>query len=532
MRPVFAATLLVALTVSAFALDNNHAVIIQGFLPAEGLPDVSNANELWNDCFLWYELMYNRPSIDSNTDRIHMLWGRGHDFRRTGDVRYAPAWLGLDSITDDSASASTVNSCFSALAADSLESDDTMFVYTWGHGGKDAYMPWKAKHFSIMVRPVHYDPGNGYVGTHLWDTTFARMCDQVRRCERVFVMQQCRAGGFIDDLNDDKTTMVLATIATEKAYSCDDSSRNGSPLPEHETTAVQGDSVVWRHSEFNFHIMNALRGSAIWPYNNPPAVDADTNDDGNVSWYEAFRYNQMHNSSRKTLEVPVYCDPTAYSWRLDSIPRGSNNKAVFKGGALAAMMPDSCDLAGTYLWAFKGNNTLEFWKYDVHDDLWTSRQDLPSWQHRPRKGATLTAGIGGKLYASMGMSRHCFLMYDTLSNSWESLPSVPGRKLGQGTSATFAVVDSVPYIYLLNGNGSFQFHRFNINTTTWESLPWAPVGPRMVRYKKGSCITYDGDTTIYVLKGGLRVFVWVISARLHAFSRSDSRQGHGQHLQT
>ena len=111
MRPVFAVTILVALTASAFALDNNHAVIIQGFLPAEGLPNVSNANELWNDCFLWYELMNNRPSIGGDTDRIHMLWGRGQDFRRTGDWRYDPyTQFDLDHITDDIASGLPVES--------------------------------------------------------------------------------------------------------------------------------------------------------------------------------------------------------------------------------------------------------------------------------------------------------------------------------------------------------------------------------------------------------------------------------------
>lgn len=130
-----------------------------------------------------------------------------------------------------------------------------------------------------------------------------------------------------------------------------------------------------------------------------------------------------------------------------------------------------------------------------------SRRDLPDWRHRPKDGATLTAGSGGRLYASLGAHRHYFMMYDTLSDSWQNLPDVPGRKLGRGTSATFAFVDSVPYVYLLNGNSSFQFSRFNLNTCTWETLPWAPRGPRNIRYRQGSCITFDGESTIYALKG-------------------------------
>lgn len=504
MRLLFAATVLVALTASVFAFGNNHAVVVEGFLPHEGLPGVDNADELWNDCFLWYELMYNRPSIGGDSDRIHMLWGRGSDFRRTGDVRYDPARMGLRSITDDSAYAFTVESCFNSLVQESLASDDTMFVYTWGHGGMDAYMPRNAGHFSIMVRPVHYEAGEGYVGTDLWDTTFARMCDPILEPQRVFIMQQCRAGGFIDDLNDDKTTMICATLATEKAWSCDDESKNGSPLPEHETTKTQADTTIWRHCEFNFHFMNAVRKTAIWSpgtgYLHPDTVDADTNHDGNVTWFEAFRYNQTHNSSGRG-EIPMYCDPSAYSWRMESIPRGASDRPVGRGAALAATMPDSCDSSTTCLWALKGNSTREFWKYDVGSDTWTSRPDMSYLGPKPKDGATLTAGLGGRLYATVGHSSHLFLMYDTLSDTWSVLPDVPGRKLGKGTSATFAIVDGVPYIYLLNGNSSFDFNRFNAIADTWEILPRAPDGPHWVKFKEGSCIAFDGDTAVYVLKG-------------------------------
>jgi len=75
MIRVLVAVALVALTASAFAAGNNHAVIIEGFLPHEGLPGVDTADDLWNDCFLMYELFYNRPAIDSTPERIHMRRG-------------------------------------------------------------------------------------------------------------------------------------------------------------------------------------------------------------------------------------------------------------------------------------------------------------------------------------------------------------------------------------------------------------------------------------------------------------------------
>ena len=497
MRLVFVAALLAA---SAFALGNNRAVIIQGFTPEEGLPGASSADELWNDCFLWYELMYHRPSIGGDSDRIHMFWCKGADYGRTGS-RYDPfARLGLYHVTDDSADLPHISACFESLAT-VMDSTDTMLCYTWGHGGSnyDKDTQPVATHFNIQVRPTWYHDG-GWHGTPLWDTALRRMTDPIPS-QRVFIMQQCNGGGFIDDLNDDRTMMICAAAAGHVAKSCDNryNFRWPSPLPERETTGIQRDSV-WRHCEFNFHFMNAMRGTAIWPYDNPESVlaIADTSGDSVVSWYEAFRYDQKYNS---TDMFPVFCNPPPYACRMEPIPGGTSMRPVGRGAALTVTEPDSCDSSGTCLWALKGNSTREFWKYDVRSDTWTSRPDMSYLGPKPKDGATLTAGLGGRLYATVGHSSHLFLMYDTLSDTWSVLPDVPGKKLGKGTSATFAIVDSVPYIYLLNGNSSFDFNRFNAIADTWEILPRAPDGPNWVKFKEGSCIAFDGDTAVYVLKG-------------------------------
>ena len=514
---------------------SSHAVIVQGWLPNEGggldwLPtDRDTFDELWNDCALWYQLMYDRPAIAHDTNRIHMLWGRGSDYYRRG-VRYDPAWIDtvLEHLTNDSACLFTVESCFSALARESLAADDTLFCYTWGHGGLNTNSPKTAWYSSIKVRPVIWQNG-GYVGTDLWDTAFARMCDPILS-QRVFIMQQCRGGGFIDDLGDDRTIMVCAASAKKKAYSCDNESLNGSPLPEHETTFVVNppndtiDTVPWHHCEFSFHIMNALRGTTIWPYENPDKVRADTSGDSLVSWYEAFRYNEQHNT---TDPDPIYCD-SAYRWALkESIPRSM--KSVGKGAALGATEPDSCDSTGAALWALKGNNTLEFWKYDIQEDSWMAKEPIPQVGCKPRDGATLTADNDGYLYATKGDNSHQFWLYDTLKDMWHALPEVPGKKVGKGASAAFAVVDSVPYIYLLTGNSTLQFNRFNILADTWETLACAPAGPRGARYKLGSCIAYDGDTTIYALKGRFNEFYaykvgsgsWVPKCSLPLWGRTE-----------
>jgi hypothetical protein len=117
--------------------------VVQAWLPEEsaqldwGDGYTGPRNELWNDCFLAYEMFCSRPGIDSAHDRIHMLWGRGFDYRREHDDRYAPEirFLGkVRSITDDSACITTVGKTFASLAGQ-MGPSDTLFCYTWGHGG-------------------------------------------------------------------------------------------------------------------------------------------------------------------------------------------------------------------------------------------------------------------------------------------------------------------------------------------------------------------------------------------------------------
>ena len=491
---------LVALVLSmtapcAQAADN--AVIIQGWLPTEaaGLDwapaGKDTLDELWNDSYLAFEMFCARPGIDTNPDRIHMLWGTGSDYPRQG-VRYNP-WgrLRLGTITDSIADTPHVRTCFESLAT-VMSSTDTLFCYTWGHGGsnQDKDTQPVATHYSILVRPI---------STPLWDTSFARMTDSIPG-KRVFIMQQCNGGGFMDDLCDNRTTLICAAAAGELAHSCDNhhKTRWPSPLPENEP--YPDSAHPSRHVEFSFHFMNALRGSAIWgsDYNDPPVVKADADSDGHVSWYEAFRYDQKYNSIDK---FPVYYD-SAYRWAImESIPRGGGAKPVSRGAVLAATMPDSCDSGGTVLWALKGNNSTEFWKYDVSCDTWIQKQDITWLGHKPKDGATLTADVGGKLYATKGGSTHEFWKYDIATNAWTQARDVPGRKVRKGASATLAIVGTVPYVYLLKGSGTCQFYRFNIPADTWDTLAWAPAGTPVRRFNQGSCIAFDGDTTIYVLKG-------------------------------
>jgi hypothetical protein len=293
------------------AQDSSHAVIIEGWTPEQGASHQGGdtlRDELWNDCFLMFEQFYSRPAIDSDPSRIHMLWADGADYWRKGR-RYNPAWLRLDTLTDAPGDTGAIRQCFASLVP-RMTAADTLFCYTWGHGGHDRGTARNSSHFSIEVRPITGTPYN-WNSTPLWDTALARMVKPIP-AQRVFIMQQCHGGGFVDDLADERTVMICAGATGEKTRSCDDMPNDTFPSswPENE---VYPDTA-WRHCEFSFHFMNALRRTAVFKYDtvgtgyeNPDSVDADTSEDGIVSWYEAFRYEQKCNSRN---EIPVFYDPS------------------------------------------------------------------------------------------------------------------------------------------------------------------------------------------------------------------------------
>jgi len=284
-----------------------------------------------------------------------------------------------------------------------------------------------------------------------------------------------------------------------------------SSWPENETC----DSRTWRHCEFNFHFMNALRGTAVWPYGSAPTVYADTSGDGIVSWYEALRYEQRCNSQD---EIPVYFDPTMTTWMVRaSIPPGVEHpKQVRHGAGIAVPRADS--IQGTTAYALKGNRTTQFWGYSIARDSWFTLENIPDSSGKlfVWTGGTLTAGFDRMLYATKGKKCLEFWRYDPqgTGNRWTQLENVPGSKaLGPGSSATAVqrgdTTSDTTFIYLLKAHGTYEFYRYNAQTGHWDapgSLTAAPPGPNNRKFKKGSCIAYDGGDTIYVLKGKYNEF--------------------------
>jgi hypothetical protein len=503
----------------------SNAVIIQAWLPHEaaGLDwapeDVDTLDELWNDCFLVYESFYSRAAIGENHDRIQMLWGQGHDFRRLNDIRYDPALLGVDSITDGSATATAVENTFKVLGGQ-MGPDESLFCYTWGHGAHDGppLQPSKATHFALVVRPTW---------TNLWDTTFARMTDTVHS-NRVFIMQECFGGGFIDDLADSVTTLACATAAGKSSFSCDDQSEHGSPTPEHE---LYGGST-WRHGEFSFHFFNALRGGiAVAPYASPDTypTDPDLNNDGAISWSEAFEFNELYNSISRSKELPVYFEANNF-WKV--MPQMPGPKKTGYGAALTVVEPPETTAT---IYAFKGKNSIEFWAYNLQRDSWAGLESIPksSSKRRVKDGGTLAGSPSGHVYATKGGCWE-FWRYDISGDSWSQLADVPSgpasKKVRRGTASVCVPCDdSTDLVYLLKGNRTKEFYRYDARANHWDSLPSPPVVAHVSwGYDHGSSLASDGLGHVYLLRGRTNGFyeydtaarTWTTKDSLPRYGRS------------
>jgi hypothetical protein len=193
-------------------------------------------------------------------------------------------------ITDTSACYDDVTDILTALAdgdssqgIEAMTSDDIFFCWTFDHGG-----------------PLYPDSMYVYLCLMdgvIWDTTFARYANPIQCQRRTFWMQQCHSGGFKDDLGDSSTVFISACDWDEVAYRADDKDTSGNPVDEHE---VYNDTA-YHHGEFDYHVMNAVRGET--PNGDP--IDADIDGDGLISMDEVWNWEYYHDSWYRYIHYPT-----------------------------------------------------------------------------------------------------------------------------------------------------------------------------------------------------------------------------------
>ncbi|MEO0132534.1 MAG: choice-of-anchor J domain-containing protein [candidate division WOR-3 bacterium] len=196
-------------------------------------------------------------------------------------------------------------------------------------------------------------------------------------------------------------------------------------------------------------------------------------------------------------------------YELKSIPILGGGKPVKDG---ARMVFSSVD---TSIYAIKGNNTVEFYRYKILSDTWIKRKDvaMDSLKARKiRKGSALAYG-NLHIYLIKGGTKE-FWTYDIINDSWIRKKDFPSQ-LKAGTDIVY-VSGSIKtdnnkiqedYIYLLKGSDkNFEFWAYSISNDSWIRKSDAPRGPDNKQFKDGSCLVYDANNyRIYALKAQAKV---------------------------
>jgi hypothetical protein len=211
--------------------------------------------------------------------------------------------------------------------------------------------------------------------------------------------------------------------------------------------------------------------------------------------------------------------------RMVDVLQNPKHKNVKDGGALAYGTQPGNDSG--FVFAFKGNNTREFYRYNAVNNAWVARDSIPAYNRNMKKkavkkGSSLVMGGNGRLYATKGNNTYDYWEYAPGSGGqagvWTQKADVPtGAKAvreGAGAAAVQSAGRDTNYVYLLKGSGTYEFYRYNADAGTWATLPNAPAGASGRPFKNGSALAYDGGDTIFCVKGSYNeFFAYSISGR-------------------
>ncbi|MCS7257843.1 MAG: choice-of-anchor J domain-containing protein [candidate division WOR-3 bacterium] len=171
-----------------------------------------------------------------------------------------------------------------------------------------------------------------------------------------------------------------------------------------------------------------------------------------------------------------------------------SNKPVGDGGAITAV--------GNKIYALKGNNTRDFYVYDISVGNWDILPEVPYSNEGVKKNVKVGGAIvsgENKIYLIKGNATKEFWAFDLATDSWNNKLPIPSfRNLRAGSALTY--YDGVVYV-LVGSDNRFEFYKYQINEDRWESLARAPSGPNNQLFRSGSCICYGGAGKIYALKG-------------------------------
>lgn len=256
-----------------YSSSNEYAVIISG-----GADSSLNHERYWNHCAALYKTLVNIYHYDKS--RIFVVFADGTNngidrHRLNNSYDSSPLDFDNDGIADIqyAATRSNISLVFNTLQQN-VTSEDNVFVFVTDHGGRRD---------SIATITLWHESG-------LSTSEFASEINKINHAKTInLCLVQCCSGGFISALSGPNRVITTSCKLTESAHS----------------------SYPYHYSNFCYHWLSAISG--LTPEGN--VVNADGNNDGFVSMYEAYVYARdraIRNDEHAQYSSPIDPNLGAY----------------------------------------------------------------------------------------------------------------------------------------------------------------------------------------------------------------------------
>jgi len=214
------------------------------------------------------------------------------------------------------------------------------------------------------------------------------------------------------------------------------------------------------------------------------------------------------NNRRDTIFTFVWTTPPSWAL-LTNVPPGPKGKGVKDGGA---MCYGSYPGTEGYVYMLKGNNTTEFYRYNCSGDTFDYRDNhesipyTPYTKKRVKKGGALCYDRYDTLvFALKGNNTTEFWKFNVISRIWSWVRDVPlgysFRKVkGGGGLAFWHQGTGLDWVYAMKGNKTWELWRYHAEADTWQGRNMMPTGMSGKGFGDGSCMVNAGGT-FYILKG-------------------------------
>ena len=251
-----------------------HAVIVNG-----GRNKLTNHERYWNDCAFLYRTLRHTYHIPQRNIIVLMSDGgdMADDMIRTDGWGFRSSPIDLDGDGQPDVNYSAKRDLLVSVLYDlskKLTTDDHLFLFIVDHGGS-------TDHLSDSFIWLWNDE-------KMEDYALAMLLRLFNVASMNILMGQCYSGGFIEELVREGRIISTSCFGNEQSWAS----------PNHE------------YDEFVYHWVCAINGADEAGH----PVDADTDNNGEVSMAEAFEYAKSHDCANETPQYVSWPEQLGEQW--------------------------------------------------------------------------------------------------------------------------------------------------------------------------------------------------------------------------